>query len=416
MELKVSSERKAYYDELFKNNKPVENSNGIETYPVPYKSNEEYSKLPVYEIEIGEDFKTGLRFNLHNSRILPYKLKKEKEIGKELDPDSESTQKLLEGWLKKNASYSKHATRDLKKELKATGQLDPAIISCDGVIWNANRRIALRKELFTDDWNPKWKRVKVVRLPELNLKQLNQLEHRLQMSKSFKEDYGSITLRLRCRQAIKEDKWSYGELNNSFRDHYTKKVIEGFIKEIDLIDEYLDRTGHPSDYPLIESKGEGKGVEIFTSLNKHLDWEEKNKSEDYEIEKIKTIFFSIISNPKTTYADTRSLAKQLQNIQTRELYFENSPICRNYHNYVKPDSEGNEQTFSLEISKQEQENLIKTQGVLDAIKDSPIDILNKILSQLDTIKEEIIEKEDKEFFDKLGDLEKKINNFKKLSE
>ena len=280
MELKVSSERKAYYDELFKNNKPVENSNGIETYPVPYKSNEEYSKLPVYEIEIGEDFKTGLRFNLHNSRILPYKLKKEKEIGKELDPDSESTQKLLEGWLKKNASYSKHATRDLKKELKATGQLDPAIISCDGVIWNANRRIALRKELFTDDWNPKWKRVKVVRLPELNLKQLNQLEHRLQMSKSFKEDYGSITLRLRCRQAIKEDKWSYGELNNSFRDHYTKKVIEGFIKEIDLIDEYLDRTGHPSDYPLIESKGEGKGVEIFTSLNKHLDWEEKNKSED----------------------------------------------------------------------------------------------------------------------------------------
>lgn len=416
--MEVSTERKAYYDRLFEKGKPIENElGGTETYSVPYKSNTEYTKFHVYEIPIGENFKTGLRFNLYNSRILAHKLKKAQKDGKQLDLEDSNTQEFLESVLLENESYSKHATEELKKELQTTGQREPAIISCDGVIWNANRRIAIRKQLFKETGDPKWSRVKVIRLPELSMKELKLLEHRLQMRKSFKEDYGSITLRLRCRQAIKDEKWDYRELSNSFADYYSKKKIDDFIDEIDLIDEYLIRTDHKDDYPLIESKGKGKGVEIFTALNRHINWE-KNKAgrSDEEIDKIKTIFFAIIHHPKTTFEDTRDLVKQLQKPKTREVYLENSPIYKNFVEYTVPDTKNTEKAFSSEIMKQELDNKKETQAMYEATENTPIEVANDALIRLDTIKEDSIEKGDKEFIEKLNEIEKKITYLKKLTD
>ena len=110
----------------------------------------------------------------------------------------------------------------------------PAIISADGVIWNANRRIAIRRKLHVrgskatqvDAGDPKWNKVKAVKLPSLTRKQLKQLEHRLQMAKTFKQDYGSITLRLRCREALTgNNPWTFEELNKFL--YKPKEYIKG---------------------------------------------------------------------------------------------------------------------------------------------------------------------------------------------
>lgn len=358
--MEVASQRKIYYDELFNKIDPIKNDNGVETYSVPYQSNTEYIELQVYEIDIG-DFKTGLRLNLENTRILYQKLKEESKRKKKFDPHDESTQGFLQKYLLENGSYLKNTTKNLKEELMTTGQREPAIISCDGIIWDGNRRIAIRKMLFKETSDPKWQRVKVVRLPPLNLKQLKQLTHRLQMTKTFKEDYGSITFRLRCKDAIKNEEWSYDELINSFRKKFGRKEIDEFIEDIYLIEEYLKRINHPNDYPLIKSKSKGNGVEIFAPLRKTIKLERKNNTKEDKIEKIKTIFFSIIFYRKSIFQHTRDLAKLLKNQDMRKQYFANSPIYNNYSEYRELDNDGVEKALSLEISNKEYDHLVKIQ-------------------------------------------------------
>ena len=139
------------------------------------------------------------------------------------------------------------------------------------------------------------------------------------MAKSFKEDYGSITLRLRCREALNQpDPWTWQELNNSFRNAYSKTKIEKFIEEINLMDEFLEVTLNPKDYPLVESKDKGNGVQIFTDLLDLLKWEKKQGRSDTEIEKIKQCGFSLIHNAKSTYKDSRKFRDALK-MQHREL-------------------------------------------------------------------------------------------------
>ena len=86
MSSNVSTVRKKYYDDLVKR---LEKTG--EEHPVPYKSGTEYTQLPVYEIPIGEDFKTGLRFNLDNSRIIKYVMAEEEKRGRSLDPGKPET-------------------------------------------------------------------------------------------------------------------------------------------------------------------------------------------------------------------------------------------------------------------------------------------------------------------------------------
>ncbi len=414
-EPQVSTERKTYYDKLFENMEPVKDEFGIETCSIPYKSNTEWTKMEVYEIPIGEG-DTGLWYNIYNSRILAYKKQREAKLQRKLDQSNEEDRKFLEDKLITSTFYSSTATADLEEELKTTGQREPAIISCDGIIWNANRRIAVRKKLGSDTGDPKWNKVKVVRLPpDLKFKQLKQLEHILQMSKSFKEEYGSITLRLRCREAINDENWSYEELNNSFANSYNKKKIDTFIEEINLIDYFLERIGNKDDYPLVESKGAGKGVEIFTAVNNHLKWEKnKNRTTDDEIEKIRTIFFSIIHQPMTTYEDTRDLVKQFKNPQTRELFLANSLIYKNFGEYTTPTS-GKEKAFELTTTSAEYSNKKQTQAVLESIKDPPLDVVSGALERLRSIRDEKIEKNEKTFLGVLEKIEKTVSHLKEVA-
>ena len=413
-ELQVSTERKAYYDNLFENSKPVKDQYGSETYSVPYKSNTEWIKMEVYEIPIG-DGNTGLWFNIFNSRILAYKKQREAKLKRKLDQTNEEDHKFIEEKLITSTFYSSTATSDLEEELIATGQREPAIISCDGVIWNANRRIAVRKKLFRETGDPKWNKVKVVRLPPLPFKQLKQLEHRLQMAKTFREEYGSITLRLRCREAIEDEGWTPQELNNSFSNSYSKSKIDTFIEEIKLIDQYLERIGNKDDYPLVESKGEGKGVEIFTAINNHLEWEEqKRKTPEEEIEKIKTIFFAIIHQPGTTYEDTRDLVKQFKNTQTRDLFLANSPIYQKFGEYTTPVG-GKEKAFELSTTSTEYDNKKQTQAVLEAIIDPPINVVKEALNKLSSIRDEKIEKGNRTFLETLKKIEDTLSHLKKVA-
>ncbi len=400
---KISTERKQYYDKLQRTLKPKE------TYKVPYKSNTEYTALPKYTIPIG-DFQTGLRYNLYNSRILR-SIEFEESKGTKLDPSDEATQKLIEEILLNDKNYSSRAPEKLAEDLDNSGQQEPAIISCDGVIWDGNRRIATKRNKKRETGDPKWDTVKCVFLPELDKKQLKLLEHRIQMAPELREDYDRITLFLDCRKRIREDKWTLEELVNSFKDRYTKKEIEDFIKQIDIIDEYLIRIGRPKNYPNIGDKG----AEFFTIMQKHIEKEDKKLGTNkIDLAKIKTEFFAAAAHPKSTYQHARNLGKILAKEDTRKTYLANSKIFKEHAKYTVPDNDGIEKTFLPKSTDDVIKNITSTSAEMSAREvDGPETLANKALDKLNDIKEEYIKQDDSDLLNTLKQIEKRIVILKK---
>ena len=404
MNSNVSTVRQRYYDDLVKG---LEKTG--EEYGVPYKSGTDYTPLPVYEIPIGEDFKTGLRFNLDNSRIIKYVIAEEEKRGN-INPEKPETQEFINEILLKDELYSRDAVKKLKEDLIATGQRDPVIISCDGTIWNGNRRISVMKSIYKDTGDPRWARVKGVFLPELSKKELKQLEHRLQLAHTFKEEYDRITLLLDCRKMHKDDGWTLKELENSFNGRYKVKTIERFIKQIDLIDEYLMRIGHVGDYPIL---GE-KGAEFFGSVQAHLDKEKKSMgTSDTELNKITTEFFAVHGGKDSTYMDARYLDKILSEPRTRDTYLANSPIYNNYAEYTNPDKDGLEKAFSKETANSAVSNIKSTYAELMASSaDTPLGLAEKALKKLDDINEDDIERDDSVFLEKIDQIESRLKRLR----
>ena len=186
-EIREDSDRKYHYDDLWDRTPSakvtVDGQETTEYFRVFWKSNSESENLPVKEIPIDSSEKNGLWYNADNSRILAYKKLKEAELlaageNRKLSSANKDDRIYIEDKLLNSVWYSGKATKELEDELKATGQNDPAIISSDGIIWNANRRTAVRQKLFRDTGDPKWNKEKAVRLPTMSFKALKELEHR----------------------------------------------------------------------------------------------------------------------------------------------------------------------------------------------------------------------------------------------
>lgn len=398
----VSTVRKKFYDDLIKK---LERTG--RKYGVPYKSNTEYTELPEYEIPIGDNFETGLRFNLDNSRIIKHILAA-KENGMELNPEILETQNFIRDILLNDKFYSKHAVKKLKADLRDSGQLESVIISCDGTIWNGNRRIAVMKEMYNDTGDARWSRVKGVFLPELTKKELKQLEYRLQLAHDFKEDYDRTTLFLLCRE-MREEGWSYKELKNAFKGRYSEKQIKEYINNIDIIDDYLERIGRPKNYPTLGKKG----MEFFGNIRPHIDYEKKSGTKDVEIEKIISEFFSLAVNKNSTYIDARNLSNVLKNSVARNTYLKNSVIYNNYSEYTTPDTNKMEKIFHPDTLNSVLKNVKSTYGEMLSTKgDTPFDLAEKALKYLDDIKAENIDPDDITFADKLDEISDKANDLK----
>lgn len=404
MNSNISATRKKYYDNLIERLEKTGSQ-----YGVPYKSNTEYTQLPVYEIPIGEDFKTGLRFNLDNSRIIKYVIAEEEKRRKKLDPEKPETQEFINNILLKGKLYSKDAVKNLREDLIASGQRDPVIISCDGTIWNGNRRISVIKSLYKNTKNPRWEKVDGVFLPPLSRKELKQLEHRLQLARTFKEEYDRTTLLLSCRK-MRDEGWSLKELETSFNGRYTVKNIERFIKQVDLIDEYLLRINQVGNYPIL---GE-KGAEFFGSVQAHLEKEEKKLGTSMtELNKITTEFFAAHKAKGATYMDARNLGKILSDLQTRNRYLANSPIYNRYAEYTTPSKDGIEKAFSKETANDVASRIKTTYAELLASSvDTPLGLADKALKKLHDIKEDDIERGDNVFLEKIDQIESRLERLR----
>ena len=241
-------------------------------------------------------------------------------------------QKIVQKILYESKFYSKTATESLQKDMVEKGQEEPAIVSIDGVVWNGNRRLAIRRKLLKVTGKQKYSRVEIVVLPELSSKELKMLERRLQMQKDWKEDYGPIQTRLDVRNSLNDKDWDIQEIIASYGRRYKQKELTDFRNQIDLIDDYLERIGRPSDYALINENevGASVGVESFITLNSIIQKERAKNTRSMEIEKIKLAGFRLVKHKQSTYRTLRNFDSVLSHQQARDEFKANSPTFKNF--------------------------------------------------------------------------------------
>jgi hypothetical protein len=150
---------------------------------------------PIYRFPTGE-----LRLNKSNGRIKSEVLATEAHLGRSLDPDVEEDQAILKRLL---LSIRPDENKKIKEDLRKTGQIQPGIVTCDGIVVNGNRRKSLLEELFDDTGDEAFKYLEVHVLPAtITRAEIWLIEAGIQLSAPQQLDYSPINNLLKLREGI----------------------------------------------------------------------------------------------------------------------------------------------------------------------------------------------------------------------
>jgi len=147
------------------------NNPNAERIRIPWRSSQVYAtvvELPVTKVVL----------NPHSHRIrAQLESSPDREVV-EQEPYGDPAQRVIAGLLREAAEFN-----DLKSNLRDVGQLEPGVVTADGVLVNANTRCVALRDLRKDY-------VRAAVLPaDSTQEEIDRLELRLQMRHDFKSEY-----------------------------------------------------------------------------------------------------------------------------------------------------------------------------------------------------------------------------------
>lgn len=207
-----------------------------------------------------------LRYRKENGRISSDVLDYENNFGFLNESDEKDQAKLAEFLRLKDPEK----TEALKKSLLHSGQLEPAIITCDGFLINGNRR-KMAMELLKQEYrqNEDFGYMKVVILPGKNepggpptLLEIEKLENRYQLQSDGKSEYygfdralsikRKIQLGLTLEEQLLDDPL-YVDANKSELEKAVKDSEKEYLHPLDCVDRYLRQFRRDGQYRTISS-------------------------------------------------------------------------------------------------------------------------------------------------------------------
>ncbi|SRR6266567_5214074 len=255
-----------------------------------------------------------LIFNIGNGRFAAELMAENRKLRRKLDPTKAEDKKIIRRLLlEQNADETKALTEDIR----ANGQLDPGIITADGAVINANRRMAVLQTLFDDTQKEQFEFLNVARLPKgIDEKDLWKIEAKLQFGRDFRLEYGPVNELLKIR-AGKIAGLTEKQISDALLGRYTKKQIETKLEILKLIDSYLASIKKPGEYKEIEGN-----VESFISLQSYviapLKRDPKLKS---EVPKVAAIGFAMVKGGEHTHWNIRKLRKIVETPDAKRLLY-----------------------------------------------------------------------------------------------
>ena len=153
---------------------------------------------------------------------------------------------------------------DLKADLKARGQQQPAVATAEGVLINGNRRTAALLSLFRDDDHQPSRYVTCLVLPaDANRREMVDLETELQIAREFKEDYTWVNEALLIEELFEREGKSWTKVAS--RMHMDESSVREQYEKLQLLHQLVamsEGTRHYADFVPNES--------AFTELSKHI--------------------------------------------------------------------------------------------------------------------------------------------------
>lgn len=207
-----------------------------------------------------------LRFRKENGRIASDVFDYENTYGV-LDEGNKETQDLLRKYL---ARKDPEKTEILYKNILHSGQLDSAIITCDGFLINGNRRKMVMDRLCVDHpQDERFKFMNVVILPGSEdeggpptLVEIEKLENRYQLQSEGKSEYYGFDRAISIRRKIQiglsleeqiSDDPQYVGATDAERQKAVKKIKKEFLDPLTCIDRYLKQFKREGQYNTISS-------------------------------------------------------------------------------------------------------------------------------------------------------------------
>lgn len=208
-----------------------------------------------------------LRYRKDNGRISSDVLDYEKNIGPLDEKDDEKDQKQIRKFLEQKDPEKTHT---LRMSIIHGGQLEPAIITCDGFLINGNRRKMVMEKLHEE--NPheeKYNYMKVVILPGKDdeggppsLIEIEKIENRYQLQSSGKSEYYGFDRALSIKrkwdlgfsleEQLKDDP-VYAEATKAQLNAAVKKLEKDYLNPLLCINRYLKQFRREGQYKTISS-------------------------------------------------------------------------------------------------------------------------------------------------------------------
>jgi hypothetical protein len=260
-----------------------------------------------------------LIYNIGNGRFAAELLAKEASLKRKLDPTTDTDRAIIENLL---LTQNEDETEALEEDLKKNGQENAGVITFDGAVINANRRMAIFSRLYKQTQNPEYQHLKVARLPaNVDEKDLWRIEAEMQFAKDFRLDYGPINELLKLREGVQSG-LSIKEISRTLLGRYNEKKLEERLATLRLIEDYLVHTNSPQQFHLVQ---DSRSVEKFNSLQGYVlaPLLKKRIVPKVEVAKLTTIGFDLIHAGTVTHWDIRSLAKIANDSAAKKELFKN---------------------------------------------------------------------------------------------
>lgn len=286
-----AEERKKYINTIKDNP-----SKKVATIQLYYKDDPRF-KADVYELDLNY-----LIFNQFNDRIaVEVKTDEAMSPGGEPPEYTDALEKKIMEYLwqlniKKN--------QDTQDDLELRGQLEPGVVTSDGVIVNGNRRAMLLKR-----GNKTFFRAAI--LPDEfagNIEWIRRLETQLQFNIDRQLEYEPLAKYLKVKM-LRESKVDFTEIAKMMKE--SEPEIKKWYGIMMLMDEYLETIGAPGVYTLLRKKSGSKEeafIQAYTQISQisnskvKVDWAYDPVK---DMRKYKQVMFDLIrsecvDNP-TTY-------------------------------------------------------------------------------------------------------------------
>lgn len=219
--------------------------------------------LPFYRFPI-----ELLRYNGENGRLAMEVREWGEKNKRRLDPSDNKDAAVIRDLL---LGLEQHETERLQEDLEQKGQMEPGVITHEGVVINGNRRMAVL-EVLHQKQPGKWEYLEAIRLPHnISQRDLWKIEAGLQLSKDKVAEYHPVNELLKIKQGI--DEGLEPEEVAAAMYGRTPEEVKKALERLDLIDRFLEFFGDAGNYGLIKKFGLH---ESFIDIQKHIigSWEQ----------------------------------------------------------------------------------------------------------------------------------------------